>query len=176
MMSAAALWRVSVGRFSGLVTGSSPSWCGSAPSLARKFAASASTSTEEGTKVAEGSVEARNSEEGEGLGTVEEVKVSAGAKSHVVTKEYLDQVRWKIFGTYVGNGLRSGRKVLRKNLIGDKVVAWYPQMESYGKPHQGDKLWDDPDLFIAKDRLERYQRRGKGPPKKGAGKRASRKK
>ena len=122
-------------------------WCGAVPSLARKFAASASTSTEEETKVAEGSVEPRKVE-GEDLGTVEKVKVSAGAKSHVVTKEYLDQVRWKIFGTYVGNGLRSGRKVLRKNLIGDKIVAWYPQTESYGKPHQGDELWDDPDLFM----------------------------
>jgi len=93
-----------------------------------------------------------------------------------VTKEYLDNVRFRIFGTHVGNGLRSGRKVLRKNLIGDKVLAWYPQTEAYGKPHQGDELWEDPDLFVAKDRLERYQRRGKGPPKKGAGKRASRKK
>ena len=93
-----------------------------------------------------------------------------------VTKEYLDNVRFRIFGTHIGNGLRSGRKVLRKNLIGDKVLAWYPQTEAYGKPHQGDKLWEDPDLFVAKDRLERYQRRGKGPPKKGAGKRASRKK
>jgi len=96
--------------------------------------------------------------------------------SHVATKEYLDQVRWRIFGSYPGNGLRSGRKVLRKNLIGDKVLAWYPQTETYGKPHRGDKLWVDPDLLTAKERLERYQRRGKGPPKKGEGKRASRKK
>ena len=70
------------------------------------------------------------------------------ASQNVVTKDYLDQARWRIFGTHVGNGLRSGRKVLRKNLIGDKVVSWYPQTEAYGKPHAGDKLWDDPDLFM----------------------------
>mmetsp|Transcript_7127 Transcript_7127/g.14960 ORF Transcript_7127/g.14960 Transcript_7127/m.14960 type:complete len:155 (-) Transcript_7127:369-833(-) len=92
-----------------------------------------------------------------------------------VTKEYLDEARWKIFGTYPGNGLRSGRKILRKNLVGDKVLAWYPQTEPHAKVHKGDKLWDDPDLWTAKERLERYKRRGKGPPKKGAGKRATRK-
>jgi small subunit ribosomal protein S33 len=102
-------------------------------------------------------------------------EAGGGHNQGVVTKEYLDQVRWRIFGTYVGNGLRSGRKVLRKNLIGEKVVSWYPQTGPYAKIHKEDQLWKDPDVQEQKERLERYKKRGKGPPKKGEGKRASRK-
>lgn len=32
----------------------------------------------------------------------------------------------RIFGNVIGDGLRSGHKVLRSKLIGEKVVAWYP--------------------------------------------------
>ena len=32
----------------------------------------------------------------------------------------------RIFGSVIGNGLRSGHKVLRSKLIGDKVLEWYP--------------------------------------------------
>ena len=119
------------------------------------------------TKASVSNKDAHKEEEKGGL----ERKGSSGA----ATKEYLDEVRWRIFGTYVGNGLRSGRKVLRKNLIGDKVVGWYPQSGPFAKIHKADPLWEDPDVAIQKERLERYKRRGKGPPKKGAGKRATRK-
>jgi small subunit ribosomal protein S33 len=45
----------------------------------------------------------------------------------VGTEESLEQIRSRIFGTYIGNGLRSGRKVLRKGLIGDKIASYYPE-------------------------------------------------
>ena len=45
----------------------------------------------------------------------------------VGTEESLEQIRSRIFGTYIGNGLRSGRKVLRKKLIGDKIASYYPE-------------------------------------------------
>ena len=32
----------------------------------------------------------------------------------------------RIFGNVIGNGLRSGHKLLRSKLIGDKVLEWYP--------------------------------------------------
>ena len=45
----------------------------------------------------------------------------------VGTEESLEQIRSRIFGTYIGNGLRSGRKVLRKKLIGDTIASYYPE-------------------------------------------------
>jgi hypothetical protein len=41
--------------------------------------------------------------------------------------ETLEEIRARIFGTHIGNGLRSGRKVLRTQLLGDKIVAYYPE-------------------------------------------------
>ncbi len=43
------------------------------------------------------------------------------------TEESLEQIRSRIFGSHIGNGLRSGRKVLRKRLIGDKIASYYPE-------------------------------------------------
>ena len=43
------------------------------------------------------------------------------------SEECLEQIRSRIFGTHIGNGLRSGRKVLRKRLIGDRVASYYPE-------------------------------------------------
>lgn len=42
------------------------------------------------------------------------------------SQEGLEQIRARIFGNHIGNGLRSGRKVLRKKLIGDKIASYYP--------------------------------------------------
>ena len=82
---------------------------------------------------------------GEGKGKAKGKKEAQN--QNVVTKEYLDQARFKIFGTYIGNGLRSGRKVLRKNLIGEKVMSWYPHTALHGKVHKRDKMWAEPDLW-----------------------------
>lgn len=31
-----------------------------------------------------------------------------------------------VLSTAAGNGMRSGRKVLRKALVGERLMAWYP--------------------------------------------------
>ena len=40
--------------------------------------------------------------------------------------ESLDQIRARIFGTHVGDGRSTGRKLLRSALAGPAVAAWYP--------------------------------------------------
>ncbi|XP_010674327.2 uncharacterized protein LOC104890511 [Beta vulgaris subsp. vulgaris] len=82
------------------------------------------------------------------------------------------EARAQIFG-HVLNPMsqRSAHKVLRKKLIGEKVAEWYP----YDIKH------DDPVVMAQKEeerlsKLEMLKRRGKGPPKKGHGKRASKRK
>ncbi|CAL9185747.1 small ribosomal subunit protein mS33-like [Musa acuminata AAA Group] len=79
------------------------------------------------------------------------------------------EARARIFGHILNpTGKRSPHKILRKKLIGDKVAQWYPY----------DIKNDDP-LVIAREekqrlaKLEMLKRRGKGPPKKGQGKRAT---
>ncbi|CAA6668601.1 unnamed protein product [Spirodela intermedia] len=69
----------------------------------------------------------------------------------------VEEARARIFG-----------HILRKKLIGDQVAEWYPY----------DIKFDDP-LVMAREekerlsKLEMLKRRGKGPPKKGQGKRAA---
>ncbi len=46
--------------------------------------------------------------------------------TQAVGSETLEQIRSRIFGTHIGNGLRSGRKLLRKKLVGEKIVSYYP--------------------------------------------------
>ncbi|KAF5734017.1 Mitochondrial isoform 1 [Tripterygium wilfordii] len=78
------------------------------------------------------------------------------------------EARARIFGHVLNpTGQRSPHKILRKKLIGQKVAEWYPQ----------DITKDDP-LVMAREeqervsKLEMLKRRGKGPPKKGQGRRA----
>ncbi|XP_059626773.1 small ribosomal subunit protein mS33-like [Cornus florida] len=80
----------------------------------------------------------------------------------------LTEVRAKIFGHVLNpTGAKSSHKILRKKLIGEKVAQWYPY----------DIKKDDP-LVMAQEeqeriaKLEMLKRRGKGPPKKGQGKKA----
>ena len=53
--------------------------------------------------------------------------LSSESLASVGTEESLEQIRSRIFGSHIGNGLRSGRKVLRKRLIGDKIASYYPE-------------------------------------------------
>ncbi|KMT13967.1 hypothetical protein BVRB_4g078000 [Beta vulgaris subsp. vulgaris] len=82
------------------------------------------------------------------------------------------EARAQIFGHVLNpTSQRSAHKVLRKKLIGEKVAEWYP----YDIKH------DDPVVMAQKEeerlsKLEMLKRRGKGPPKKGHGKRASKRK
>ncbi|KAL8151550.1 hypothetical protein V2J09_021358 [Rumex salicifolius] len=77
--------------------------------------------------------------------------------------------RARIFGHVLNpTSQRSSHKLLRKKLIGEKVAGWYPY----------DIKKDDPLLMAEQEqerltKLEMLKRRGKGPPKKGQGKRAS---
>ncbi|CAA7405491.1 unnamed protein product [Spirodela intermedia] len=81
----------------------------------------------------------------------------------------VEEARARIFGHVLNPlGKRSPNKILRKKLIGDQVAEWYPY----------DIKFDDP-LVMAREekerlsKLEMLKRRGKGPPKKGQGKRAA---
>ncbi|KAH9616637.1 hypothetical protein KSS87_019785 [Heliosperma pusillum] len=82
------------------------------------------------------------------------------------------EARSQIFGHIINpTSQRTAHKVLRKKLIGAKVAEWYP----YDIKH------DDPQILAQKqeERLsknEMLKRRGKGPPKKGQGRRASKRK
>ncbi|PIN18186.1 Mitochondrial ribosomal protein S27 [Handroanthus impetiginosus] len=96
---------------------------------------------------------------------------SFGSLRNVLSKAALEGVteaRARIFGHVLNpTGQRSAHKILRKKLIGDKVAAWYPY----------DINKDDPLVMARKEqerlnKLEMLKRRGKGPPKKGQGKRA----
>ncbi|XP_043701705.1 28S ribosomal protein S33, mitochondrial-like [Telopea speciosissima] len=78
------------------------------------------------------------------------------------------EARARIFGHVLNpTGQRSPHKVLRKKLIGEKVAQWYPH----------DIKKDDPLVMARQEqerlsKLEMLKRRGKGPPKKGQGRRA----
>ncbi|KAG1365132.1 hypothetical protein COCNU_12G001320 [Cocos nucifera] len=85
-----------------------------------------------------------------------------------VAVQGVTEARARIFGHILNpTGERSPHKILRKKLIGDKVAQWYPY----------DIKNDDP-LVLAREekerlaKLEMLKRRGKGPPKKGQGRRA----
>ncbi|XP_057961043.1 uncharacterized protein LOC131153039 [Malania oleifera] len=79
------------------------------------------------------------------------------------------EARARIFGHVLNpTGQRSPHKLLRKKLFGEKVAQWYP--------HDINK--DDPLVMARQEKerlskLEMLRRRGKGPPKKGQGKRAA---
>lgn len=90
------------------------------------------------------------------------------AQTREMQLKSIDEARARIFGHVIGNGERSAHKVLRKKLIGDKIVAWYPT------PIQKlDPMFEDPNIKRRQLKTERQKRRGKGPPKKGHGKRAA---
>ncbi|KAM7500408.1 hypothetical protein LguiA_024822 [Lonicera macranthoides] len=79
------------------------------------------------------------------------------------------EARARIFGHVLNpTGERTAHKILRKKLIGEKVAQWYPY----------DIKKDDPLVMARQEqerlsKLEMLKRRGKGPPKKGQGRRAS---
>uniref|UniRef100_A0A0D6R5Y7 Small ribosomal subunit protein mS33 n=1 Tax=Araucaria cunninghamii TaxID=56994 RepID=A0A0D6R5Y7_ARACU len=74
----------------------------------------------------------------------------------------------RIFGNVFNpTGQRSPHKILKKKLIGEETSQYYPH----------DIRRDNP-MWVARkeeerlEKLEMMKRRGKGPPKKGQGKRA----
>jgi small subunit ribosomal protein S33 len=103
--------------------------------------------------------------------TSAEDDVDPGADDAVYGGQTLAAIRARIFGTHIGDGRPSGRKLLRKPLIGPAVAAYYPP-----DPAALDPLFVDVDDTRRVAKLERMRRRGKAPPKKGEGKRAGKKK
>ncbi|KAE9605418.1 putative ribosomal protein S27/S33 [Lupinus albus] len=83
--------------------------------------------------------------------------------------EGVTEARARIFGHQLNpTGQKSSHKILRKKLIGEKVAQWYPY----------DIKKDDPLVMARQEqerlsKLEMLKRRGKGPPKKGQGRRAA---
>ena len=73
-----------------------------------------------------------------------------------------------VFGHELGDGKRPGHKVLRKKLIGEKILDWYPT-----PIQKQDPMFEDPNIRRRLLKNERLKRRGKGPPKKGHSKRAN---
>ncbi len=51
----------------------------------------------------------------------------SASTAQIGSEDDLELIRSRIFGTHIGNGQRSGRKVLRKKLIGDKIASYYPE-------------------------------------------------
>lgn len=123
---------------------------------------------------------------------------SGGAGAAASLARRLADAALRVFGTVVGTPDRSGRKLLAKPLIGEAVRASHtssramaprltrsalsplffcPQVASYygrsAVPTEVDPLYEDPLEKRRKVKLERLKRRGKGPPKKGQGKRAA---
>ncbi|KAL6970844.1 hypothetical protein U1Q18_030527 [Sarracenia purpurea var. burkii] len=98
--------------------------------------------------------------------------MSLGSLKRVLAEAAISGVteaRARIFGHVLNpTGQRSPHKILRKKLIGEKVAQWYPH----------DIMKDDPRVMARQEqerlsKLEMLKRRGKGPPKKGQGKRAA---
>ena len=58
----------------------------------------------------------------------------AGRSDSSARSETIEEVRARIFGHHIGDGLRSGRKILAKPLIGDRVASYYPEDWFAGDP------------------------------------------
>ena len=86
-------------------------------------------------------------------------------------KKKIALVAARIFQTALNDtNAPTGRKLLKKALVGPRLTSWYPE-----GIRKMDMLFEDPDDKRRKVKLERMKRRGKGPPKKGEGKRAKKK-
>jgi small subunit ribosomal protein S33 len=85
----------------------------------------------------------------------------------------LADIACRIFGTSPTSNphARSVRKLLMKPLIGEAIMSYYPKY-----PKHNTLGYIDSHRVRAEEKLERLKRRGKGPPKKGQGKRAQKKK
>ncbi|KAI0792624.1 mitochondrial ribosomal subunit S27-domain-containing protein [Abortiporus biennis] len=89
----------------------------------------------------------------------------------------LQRLRCHVFQTsYNPNGIRTGAKYLRKNLVGPAMINYYPQDFSIHALRKLVPGWDAP-LLEEQQRLADVQdrkNRGKGAPKKAKSKAESR--
>ncbi|KAH8055518.1 mitochondrial ribosomal subunit S27 [Aureococcus anophagefferens] len=91
----------------------------------------------------------------------------------------LDAISASIFGTLPSTNVRSGNKVLRKKLKGPPLLAdYYFDQSGVDIDVVGREIlsgWMNDREARRKNQLEILRRRGKGPPKKGMGKRSGKK-
>ena len=50
------------------------------------------------------------------------------------SEEQIAEIRQRVFGTHIGDGLPSGRKILRKKLMGAKIASYYDHAEPLKDP------------------------------------------
>ena len=50
------------------------------------------------------------------------------------TEEQIAAIRQRVFGTHIGDGFPSGRKILRKKLMGAKIASYYDHAEPLKDP------------------------------------------
>uniref|UniRef100_A0A7S3JU98 Small ribosomal subunit protein mS33 n=1 Tax=Aureoumbra lagunensis TaxID=44058 RepID=A0A7S3JU98_9STRA len=94
------------------------------------------------------------------------------------TSKRLDELSRKIFGSLPQTGIRTGLKILRKRPKGAWIADYY--MDSVIPSHHeiGRSVirgYMDVHQEWRKYKLQQLHRRGKGPPKKGQGKRSKKK-
>lgn len=86
----------------------------------------------------------------------------------LTTQKELQEIRARVFGEHVGNGSRSGRKVLARPLKGPSMLNWYlqypPNLPLHANEIEMGRL----------DDLDEQAAKGRSAPKKGQGKRARR--
>lgn len=56
------------------------------------------------------------------------------ASAQEYTEQQIAEIRQRVFGTHIGNGLPSGRKILRKKLMGEKIASYYAHAEPLKDP------------------------------------------
>ncbi|KAF9581706.1 hypothetical protein BGW38_001172 [Lunasporangiospora selenospora] len=93
----------------------------------------------------------------------------------------LNKLSCSIFGNiYNPQGFRTGNKILRARLVGPTINSYYPNVKMI-KPREISRMAPEMNLIdqAEKTRLEdlaERKKRGKGPPKKGQGRRSTLKK
>eukprot|EP00161_Ancyromonas_sigmoides_P026893 TRINITY_DN9503_c0_g1_i1.p1 TRINITY_DN9503_c0_g1~~TRINITY_DN9503_c0_g1_i1.p1 ORF type:complete len:159 (+),score=67.70 TRINITY_DN9503_c0_g1_i1:52-477(+) len=102
--------------------------------------------------------------------------------AHFGSAAELYAARNRIFGTAVPvfdddgvTPLRTGARFLTRATIGHTIASYYPRLTTpMSRPQRAVMAWPEEDARLEK--LANLRRRGKGPPKKGQGKRQQKKK
>ncbi|KAI9907906.1 hypothetical protein PsorP6_003472 [Peronosclerospora sorghi] len=98
------------------------------------------------------------------------IKSRVKVTSTMASPQHIADLSRKIFQRLPQRHIRSGNKVISKQLKGDKVALWF------NKPLLLRLGGDDPNFEILNEerlgKLDQMKRRGKSIPRKGAGKRS----
>ncbi len=175
-----------------------------ASSISGKAAVTTSTAARFSTSSTDGKVSANVSDS---IAKLSQEMINAIKSNKTVYPVSSDQpqvflAQKKLFGYYKGNNAKSGRKILNRTLVGEKIVNYYSnanaiirkvqagRMKKDMKKLQAEGKTSEAEILKAKIlitrrtpaqryqamRMNKLRRRGKGPPKKGFGKRSGKKK